>query len=184
MNEIFLIFWDHLLKNNIVLISLVGVLIIISEDSSLSSSFKNGLIMTAAFSFSILSAWIFSYYTAGSIIILPAVFFVNTLLAICFINKFQLLNGTWLGGLTKRIAILPALMGIQFKIVENAVYNYQDIIFILAAIIGFYLIYIITAAVKEQLLLKENNKIFKTEYLLLLFMAFLSAVMSGYNFIN
>jgi len=45
------------------------------------------------------------------------------------------------------------------------------------------LIFIIVAAIKEQLDLKENKKIFKKEYTLFLVLAFLTAIMSGFNFL-
>lgn len=184
MSEILILFWDYLLKNNIVLGSFIGVLLIVVESSKLGSAFKEALVFSGAALFSLISAWLFSYFIPlGSEYLLAAVYFLNALIAIYFIKQAGLLKNKWIiAGLNKEIIALPALLGLQFKITETAVYGYQDLIFIAAAAAGIYLVYLIIAAVKEQLELKESKDFFQKEYTLLLVFAFLSAVMAGFNF--
>jgi Na+-translocating ferredoxin:NAD+ oxidoreductase RnfA subunit len=183
MSKMLILFWDYLLKNNIVLSSFIGVLLIIVESSKLRSAFKEALVLSGAALFSLVSAWLFSYFTAAnSEFLLYSVYFLNSLIAIYFIKQAGLLQNKWIANLNKEIIALPALLGIQFKMTETAVYNYQDLIFITAAAAGIYLIYLIIAAVKEQLQLKETKDFFQKEYTLFLVLAFLSAVMAGFNF--
>lgn len=183
MSRMLILFWDYLLKNNIVLSSFIGVLLVIVESSKLRSAFKEALVFSGAALFSLISAWLFSYFTAGgSEFVLTAVYFLNSLIAIYLIKQAGLLQNKWIAGLNKEIIAFPALLGIQFKMTETAVYGYQDLIFIAAAAAGIYLVYLIAAAVKEQLQLKETNDFIQKEYTLLLFLAFLSAVMAGFNF--
>ena len=183
MNEILIPFWDYLLKNNIVLSSFIGVLLITVEGSKLRTAFKEAFIFSGAALFSLISAWLFSYFIPlESEFLLTAVYFLNSLIAIYFIKQSGLLQNKWIAELNKEIIAFPALLGIQFKMTETAVYDYQDLIFIAAAAAGIYLVYLIIAAVKEQLELKETKDIFQKEYALLLVLAFLSAVMNGFNF--
>lgn len=183
MSEIILLFWDQLLKNNIVLISFTAVLLIVVETPKLRAAFKEGLVITGAMAFSAVSAWLLSYYLSSMQFLLPAVYFLNSLIAIKLIKSGSLLQGEWTAGIKHEFIALAALLSLQFNLVERINYNYQDLIILIAALSGIYLIFILIAAIKEQLDLKENKEIFKKEYTLLLALAFLSAVMSGFDFL-
>jgi len=183
MSEIIFIFLDQLLKNNLVLISFTAVLLIIVETPKLRTAFKTGTIITGAMGFAAISAWIFSYYLGSINFVFPAVYFLNSLIAIKIIKSYGLLQGEWIAGLKREIIALAGLLAFQFNLIEKAAYNYQDLIIITASLAGFYLIFIIVAALKEQLDLKENQEIFKKEYTLFLVLAFLTAIMSGFNFL-
>lgn len=183
MSEILLLFWDQLLKNNTVLISFTAVLFIIVETPKLRAAFKDGMVITAAMAFSALSAWIFSYYLVAFGFLLPAVYFLNSLIAIELMKNKNLLQGKWTAGIKHEFIALPALLSLQFNIVERVSYNYQDPVILIASLTAVYIIFIIIAAIKEQLKLNESKNIFQTEYILFLVFAFLSAVMSGYNFL-
>lgn len=183
MSEIILLFWDQLLKNNTVLISFTAVLLITVETPKLRAAFKDGLVITGAMAFSAISAWLLSYYLGSVQFLLPAVYFLNSLIAVKIIKSVSLLQGEWIAGIKHEFIALAALLSLQFNLIEKINYNYQDLIIILAALSGFYLIFIIIAAIKEQLDLKENKDIFRKEYTLFLVLAFLSAIMSGFNFL-
>lgn len=183
MSEIILLFWDQLLKNNIVLLSFAAVLLIIVESPKLRNAFKDGFLFTGALSLTVISAWIFSYYLSSMQFIMPAIYFLNSLIAISILKKKNLLQGNWISGIKHEFIALPALISFQFSLIERFTYNYQDPIIIIASLAAFYLIFIIIAAIKEQLELKETKKIFKKTYTLLLVLAFLSAVMSGFDFL-
>ncbi|MFW5961486.1 MAG: hypothetical protein ACOCRV_00620 [bacterium] len=183
MSEIMLLFWDQLLKNNIVLISFTAVLLIIVETPKLRTAFKNGLIITGAMAFSALSAWIFSYYLGSADFLIPAVYFINSLIAVRLIKSGGLLQGDWIAGIKHEFIALPAVLSLQFNIIEKVNYSSQDLIIIAAALTAIYLVFIVVAALKEQLDLKESKEIFQKEYTLILVLAFLSAVMSGFDFL-
>ena len=183
MSEIILLFWDQLLKNNMILISFTAVLLIIVETPKLRNAFKEGLVITGAMAFSVLSAWVFSYYLASIHFLLPGIYFLNSLIAVKLIKNANLMQGEWIAGLKHEFIALPALLSLQFNIIERINYNYQDLIILAAALTGIYLVFIIIAAIKEQLDLKETKEIFQKEYTLFLVLAFLSAVMSGFNFL-
>jgi Na+-translocating ferredoxin:NAD+ oxidoreductase RnfA subunit len=182
MSEMIFVFWDQLLKNNVVLISFTAILLIIVETPKLRNAFKDGIIITGAMGFTAVSAWIFSYYLSSINFVFPAVYFLNSLIAIKIIKSYDLLQGEWIAGLKREIIALAGLLALQFNLIEKAAYNYQNLIIIIASLAGFYLVFIIAAALKEQLDLKENKKIFKNEYTLFLVLAFLTAIMSGFNF--
>lgn len=183
MSEMIFFFWDQLLKNNIVLISFTAILLIIVETPKLRNAFKDGKIITGAMGFAAISAWIFSYYLASVNFIFPAVYFLNSLIAIKIIKNYGLLQGEWIAGLKREIIALAGLLALQFNLIEKANYNYQDLIVIIASLAAFYLIFVVVAALKEQLDLKENKEIFKKEYTLFLVLSFLTAIMSGFNFL-
>lgn len=183
MSEIILLFWDQLLKNNTVLISFTAVLLIIVETPKLRAAFKEALIFTGGIAFSAISAWFLSYYLSSLQFLLPAVYFLISLISIKLIKSVSLLQGEWIAGIKHEFIALAALLSLQFNLIEKINYNYQDLIIILAALSGFYLIFIIIAAIKEQLDLKENKDIFRKEYTLFLVLAFLSAIMSGFDFL-
>lgn len=184
MSEMILLFWDQLLKNNMVLISFTAVLLIIVETPKLRSAFRDGLVITGAMAFSALSAWFFSYYLRSTSFLLPGIYFLNSLLAIKLIKSSDLLQGDWIAGIKHEFIALPAILSLQFNIIEKINYNYQDLVILAASLTGIYLIFIIIAAIKEQLDLKESKEIFQKEYTLFLVLAFLSAVMSGFNFLE
>jgi Na+-translocating ferredoxin:NAD+ oxidoreductase RnfA subunit len=183
MSEMIFIFLDQLLKNNLVLISFTAVLLIIVETPKLRAAFKAGTIITGAMGFAAISAWIFSYYLNSINFVFPAVYFLNSLISIKIIKSYGLLQGEWISGLKREIIALAGLLALQFNLIDKITYNYQDLIIITASLAGFYLIFIIVAAIKEQLDLKENKKIFKKEYTLFLVLAFLAALMSGFDFL-
>lgn len=183
MSEMIFVFLDQLLKNNLVLISFTAVLLIIVETPKLRAAFKEALVITRAMSFTAISAWIFSYYLNSINFVLPAVYFLNSLIAIKIIKSYGLLQGEWIAGLKREFIALAGLLALQFNLTEKLIYDYQDLIIITASLAAFYLVFIIVAAVKEQLDLKENKKIFKKEYTLFLFLAFLTALMSGFDFL-
>ncbi|RAK10492.1 hypothetical protein C8C77_104145 [Halanaerobium saccharolyticum] len=183
MSKIILLFWDQLLNNNTVLISFTAVLLIIVETPKLRAAFKDGLVITGAMAFSTVSAWIFSYYLSSAAFLLPAIYFLNSLIAVKLIKTGNLLQGNWIAGIKREFIALPALLSLQFNIIERTNYNYQDLIILAAALTTIYLIFIVIAAIKEQLDLKESKKIFHKEYTLFLVLAFLSAVMSGFDFL-
>ncbi len=178
-----MLFWDQLLKNNMILIYFTAILLIIVETPKLRSAFKEGLVITGAMAFTAVSAWVLSYYLSSTQFLLPAVYFLNSLIAIKLIKSGSLLQGKWIAGIKSEFIALPALLSLQLNIVERINYNYQDLIILIAALSGIYLIFIIVSAIKEQLDLKENKEIFKKEYTLLLVLAFLSAIMSGFDFL-
>ncbi|MFW5979426.1 MAG: hypothetical protein ACOCQZ_01785 [Halanaerobium sp.] len=183
MREMIFLFWDQLLKNNTVLISFTAVLLIIVETPKLKKSFKAGLIITGAMAFSALSAWIFSFYLSSVTFLLPAIYFLNALISIKLIKSGNLLQGGWIAGIRSEFVALPALLSLQFNLIEKTSYHYQDLIILAASLGAFYFTFIIIASIKEQLDLKESREIFKKEYTLLLVLGFLSALMSGFNFL-
>ena len=178
-----MLFWDQLLKNNMVLIYFTAILLIIVETPKLRAAFKEGLVITGAMAFAVVSAWVLSYYLSSMQFLLPAIYFLNSLIAIKLIKSRGLLQGKWIAGIKHEFLALPALLSLQLNIVERINYNYQDLIVLIAALSGIYLIFIIVSAIKEQLDLNESKEIFKKEYTLLLVLAFLSAVMSGFDFL-
>ena len=183
MSEMIFVFLDQLLKNNLVLISFTAVLLIVVETPKLRTAFKDGKVITGAMGFAAISAWIFSYYLSSINYVFPAVYFLNSLIAIKIIKSYGLLQGEWISGLKREIIALAGLLALQFNLIEKATYNYQDLIVIIASLAAFYLIFVVVAALKEQLDLKENKEIFKKEYTLFLVLAFLTAIMSGFNFL-
>ena len=183
MSEIIMLFWDQLLKNNMVLIYFTAILLIIVETPKLRAAFKEGLVITGAMAFAVVSAWVLSYYLNSMQFLLPAIYFLNSLIAIKLIKSRSLLQGKWIAGIKHEFLALPALLSLQLNIVERINYNYQDLIILIAALSGIYLIFIIVSAIKEQLDLNESKEIFKKEYTLILVLAFLSAVMSGFDFL-
>jgi Na+-translocating ferredoxin:NAD+ oxidoreductase RnfA subunit len=183
MSEIIFLFLDQLLKNNVVLISFTAVLLIIVETPKLRKSFKDGAIIIGAMGAAAISAWIFSYYLNSISFILPAVYFLNSLIAIKIIKSFGLLQGEWIAGLKREFIALAGLLALQLNLTEKINYNSHDLIIILAFLTAIYLTFIVISALKEQLDLKEAEKIFQKDYTLFLVLAFLSALMSGFDFL-
>ena len=183
MNDIILLFWNSLISNNIVFISFIGVLLIVIETPKLKDSYLDGLKITAGLSMSIILAWIISYYIPSAYNhFLPGVYFINSLLGIYIIRNLGLLKGEWIEGLPRAILALAPLIGIQLLFQEQSSDYNLDFFKILGSLSGFYLAFVLIAAIKEQLKLKEIKDIFKSEYMVLIVLALFAAIVYGFSF--
>ncbi|MFW6270411.1 MAG: hypothetical protein ACOC4G_10050 [Bacillota bacterium] len=183
MNEAGRLFWDYVISENIVLVLHIGLLLIIVETPKLRESFLSGLKITAGLTTSILTGWLLSFYiSSGLSFIMPGVYFLTSLSGIYIVKKLDKLKGEWMEGLPRMLLALSPFMGLQlfieYTVQKNSITN---IFIIMGCIIGFYLAYIIIAALKEQLKMNETEPIFKSEYNLLIVIGFLAAVLSSFN---
>ena len=183
MNEIILLFWNSLLSNNIVFVSFIGVLLIIVETPNLKDSYLDGLKIIAGLTLSIIFAWILSSYIPPVYNhFLPGIYFLNSLLGIYMIRSLGLLKGEWIEGLPKAVLALAPLIGIQLLFQGQFNQYSLDFFKIIGSLFGFYLTFIMIAAIKEQLILNETKDLLKSEYILLIVLAFFAAVVVGFNF--
>ncbi|MFW5787575.1 MAG: Rnf-Nqr domain containing protein [Halanaerobiales bacterium] len=184
MNEIGVIFWNYVLRNNMVFILSFGLLLVIVETPRLSESYVKGLKITAGMAVTSLTGlFITANISSHVIFLLPGIYFITSLVGIYVINKSGALRGQWIEGIPRNIMVLVPLLGLQLFMQEQTVLNYLEKFFaVLGSIVGFYLVFIIMAAVKEQLELNETEKIFKSEYILLIVSGFFAAILVGFNF--
>lgn len=184
MNEIGAVFWNFVLRDNMVFILSFGLLLVIVETPRLSKAYVKGLKITAGIAVSSLTGlYITANISPELVFIFPGIYFITSLLGIYVINKSGVLRGQWIEGIPRNIMVLVPLIGIQLFIKEQAVLNgFEKFFAVLGLIVGFYLVFIIMAAVKEQLELNETGNIFKSEYILLIVSGFFAAILVGFNF--
>ncbi|MFP4687605.1 MAG: Rnf-Nqr domain containing protein [bacterium] len=182
MNELVLIFHDSVLINNIVLTAFIGALLIIVETPKFRDSFSAGLRLSAPLALIAYLGWIFTHrIPAVYNNFLPGIYFLNSLLGIHIIKKSGLLREKWIRNLPGSTLGLVYLVAFQLFIREQTGDQLADFFLILGSVLGFYLLFIIIAGIKEQLNLNESDRIYRSEYVILLAMAFLAAVISGFE---
>lgn len=183
VSEAGILFWNFILKENIVLYYLLGTVFILVHTPSLRNSYKAGLKITTGLLLSGLIGWWFSSripveYTS----LLPGVYFLGALLGISICRYFdELRNNIW--GIPLTVLALNPFMGLPLAAVNTSHSSLNTLFAVLGGAGGFYLIYIITAAVKEQISLAETEKEFKGLYTLLIILGILTAVFGGFEFI-
>ncbi len=78
MNEIGAVFWNNVLRNNMVFILSFGLLLVIVETPKLSQSYLKGLKIIAGLAVSSLIGWIISYNISVDLFyIFPGIYFLT-----------------------------------------------------------------------------------------------------------
>ncbi len=183
MREIAAVFWEYVFPENILLVYFFGVLLAIVETPGLKRSFKKGFKLSCGLLISALSGWIITGYISGEQdFIALLIFLLTSLFAIYLLQKMGELEGEWLG-LPKMVLVFVPMIGLQWLAREQGI-NITDSFFMIAgSVTGFYMSFILIAAIKEQIRLAEAKKIFKNEYTLLLAIGFLALAVIGFSFI-
>jgi len=182
MNEIGRLFLNYVFGENIVFVLFIGLLLVIVETPKLKESYLTGLKITTGLAVSVLAGWLLAVYIPSDFsFIMPGVYFLTSLLGIYIVKKLDELKGEWIEGLPRMILALSPFMGLQLFIGYNGQINsITNIYIIIGCVIGFYLAFILTAAVKEQLKMNEAELIFKNEYTLLIIFGFLAAIVTAF----
>ncbi|MFW6287743.1 MAG: Rnf-Nqr domain containing protein [bacterium] len=183
MTDSAVLFWESVLTKNIVLVYFLGILLVVVEANNLKESLRKGFKFTVA----LLSASLL-----GLIIVISSgleigflslwIYLISSLIAVYFLQQSGELQDEWLG-LPKMILILPIMMGLPL-IVESRGLDISDMIFVVAgSSIGFYLSFIIIAAMKEKILKTDANIIKEHGPSLLMAIGILSLIILAFVFI-
>ncbi len=183
MREVAVLFWNNVLSRNLIFIQFLGVLLAVVETEGLRTSLKKGYILAKGILISAVLGWIFmAWIPEGSEYIILWVFLTVSLIIIYFIQKSGYLTETW-KGMPEFILILVPMIGLQWTVWEQGV-DFADKIYMIAgSVAGFYLAFILIAAVKEQIKLSETSMIFKKLPTLLLAIGFFALAVIGFSFL-
>jgi len=183
VSEITAIFWEYVLPENIMLVSFMGVLLAIVEAPGLKKSFKTGFKLSAALFLSGFLGWLITgYLNEGYEFIYLWIFWLTSLFAVYILQKLGELKGEWLG-LPKILLVLGPMLGLQWLVWEQGVEYIERLFMITGGVIGFYLAFVLIAAIKEQIKLAETHEIYKKEYTLLIAIGMLTLAVIGFNFV-
>lgn len=183
MNEIAALFLDSILAENVVFVSLWGILLLFLETEGLRKSLTKGLKITSALMISLFLGWLLSSVVGEQLQFILLVCWISSLVGILFLSRLDLLQGTWLN-MPRFILALAPFTGIQWLVLEQATTAYFDTIYlILGTGAGFYLAFILTAAVREQLKISELPENLKREPLLMITMGFFALALLGFGFL-
>ncbi len=183
MSETARLFTDSLLTNNMTIAYFLGILFAVIESKSIKNSFIKALRFAIAIFLVNILGWIFNYLLpAGYEALVPALFFVSTMMGISFLRLLGELEGEYLA-MPKFLFFLAPLFGSQW-LIQGANYNYPEMITSTSGhILGFYLIFVFTAAIKEKVIVSDASPVFKKYSTVLAALAMLAMGIIGFHLI-
>jgi len=182
VNDILTVFLNSIFAENIVFISFLGILLLYKEARGLRTSFKKGLKFSAALLISILLGWVLAGWLPENDFLLLWVFWLTGIIGIFVLYSWNELRGSWLN-LPRIIIALPLFTGSQWIIQHQNVEYFERIYPILGTVIGFYLAFVLTAGVREQIKISEIPGYLKEKPLLLIAISFFALALIGFNFL-
>lgn len=176
------LFLNNILTNNIVFISLWGIVLLILEADNLRKSYIKGMKISAGLLISMLLGWIFSAWFGGQLHVDLLLFWLSSFMGIFFLYQTGVLHGDW-QNMPRIVVALAPFTGIQWSAFEQGVAYFERIYVIGGVVVGFYLAFVLTAAVREQLKISELPQFLRKEPLLLITMGFFALALLGFGFI-
>lgn len=181
MSEIGVMFLNNIFAKNIVFISFLGIVLLFVEARGLRKSFKKGLKFSLALLISLLLGWIVSGWFGSTEVVSLVIFWLSSLVSIYILCLWGELKGEWLG-IPRLIIALAPFFGSQWLVREQGVAYFDRIYPILGITTGFYLAFVLTAAVREQIKISEIPDFLKEKPLLLVSLSVFALALIGFAF--
>ena len=181
MTDTAALFWNSFLYDNLVLAYFLGVLLILVETKDLKSSYSRGLKFAGILIGSTIIGWL-GYAALGSELstFAPVVFFITTMIGVAVLRYWGELEGEWLG-FPRYIVALGVLFGKQWLVFENSLGYAEMLTFALGSAAGFYLVFVLISAIREQILISESAPQFKRYSTLLATLGVLGLGLIGFH---
>ena len=182
MSDMANLFLNSVFSENLVFITFFGTLLLFIEAKGARKSFTKSLKFTAIFFGVILVGWAVRGWLNGSENVILFVFFFTSLMGAFSLRSWGELNGDWMG-IPRFIVVLAPFMGIQWLLYEQGIAYFDTIYAILGSVVGFYVAFVLIAAVREQLKISEIPDFLNRQAILLITMAFFAVALIGFAFI-
>ncbi|MFW5979809.1 MAG: hypothetical protein ACOCQ2_00430 [Halanaerobiales bacterium] len=175
------LFLNSLLNQNMTLVYFLGILFIMVEAKSIKKTSIKGLKYIVIILIVNILGWYFaSVIFPGYVALRPAIFFITTILGITILLKWDELQGEWLG-LPYYILFIGPLYGSQW-LISSAGHDYSQMITVSSGyIIGFYILFVLSASMKEQILVSDATPLFKRYSTLLAALGMLALGIIGFH---
>lgn len=183
MSETARLFTNSLLTNNMTIAYFLGILFALIESKSIKDSFIKALRFAIVIFLVNILGWIFNYLLpTGFEALVPALFFVSTMIGIAFLSFLGELEGEYLA-MPKFLFFLAPLFGSQW-LIQSANYNYPEMVTATSGhVLGFYLIFVFTATIKEKIIISDASPVFKRYSTVLAALAMLAMGIIGFHLI-
>lgn len=183
LSELSRLFLNSLLSENMSLAFFLGILFMIIESGTIkNTAIKAFKYVIAIFVINVLGWFLQSLLPGGLDPINPAMFFITTVMGITVLKYWGELKGEWFG-LPKFILALGPLFGSQL-LIQRGGYSYAEMMTVNTAyIIGIYLLFILIAAIKEEIIVSDAAPVFKSYSTLLAAIAMLALGVIGIQII-
>lgn len=183
LSELTRLFLNSLLSENMSIAFFLGILFMMVESGTIKATINRGLKYAAAVFVINVLGWFLHTMLPGALDPLnPAIFFLTTILGIKVLRYWGELQGDWFG-LPKFILALGPLFGSQLLIQNNG-YSYAEMMTVnLAYIISGYLLFVLIAAIKEEIIVSDAAPVFKSYSTLLAAIAMIALGVIGIQII-
>lgn len=140
----------------------LGILFMMVESGTIKATINRGSkYVTTVFVINVLGWFLHSLLPETFDPLNPAIFFLTTILGIKVLKYWGELKGEWFG-LPKFILALGPLFGSQLLIQHNN-YSYAEMMTAnIAYVIGSYLLFVLIAAIKEEIIISDAAPVFKS----------------------
>lgn len=183
LSELTRLFLKSFLTKNMSLAFFLGILLMMVESRTIKETIFKGLkYLSTIFVVNILGWFIYSLLPIGLDPLHPVIFFLTTILGISVLNSWGELKGYWFG-IPKFILALGPLFGSQLLIKQGS-YSYGEMMTVNTAyVLGGYLLFVLIAAIKEEITVSDAHPAFKSYFALLAAIGMLALGVIGFQII-
>lgn len=183
LSELSRLFLNSLLSENVSLAFFLGILFMMVESGTIKQTAIKGLkYVSTVFVINVLGWFLHTILPGGLDPLNPAIFFITTIVGIEILKYWGELKGEWFG-LPKFILALGPLFGSQL-LIQRGGYSYAEMMTVNTAyIFGIYLLFVLIAAIKEEIIVSDAAPVFKSYSTLLAAIAMLALGVIGIQII-
>ena len=183
LSELARLFLNSLLSENMSLAFFLGILFMMVESGSIKKTAIKGLkYVTTVFVINVLGWFLHTVLPGGLVPLNPAIFFITTIMGVTILKYWGELNGRWFG-LPEFILAIGPLFGSQL-LIQNGSYSYAEMMTVnIAYVIGGYILFVLIAAIKEEIIVSDASPVFKSYSTLLAAIAMLALGVIGIQII-
>ena len=183
MSEILIEFLERVLTRNVVIVSLLGVTLVTVEARGISRCIRSGLKYMLVIALVAFFGWVVqSLLPAGLEFFLAWIFLILALLGVRILTSWGELSGEWLG-LPRFVLALGVLVGYPVLLWQEELGFESAIIASVGGAVAFYLAFVGSAALREQIELSEAHPILKYTPVLLFSLGVLALGLVGFQFL-
>jgi len=183
MSDILIGFLERILTQNIVIVSLLGVTLVTVEARGISRCVRSGLKYMLVIALSAFFGWAAQAVVPSSLeFLLVWIFLLFALIGIRILSSWGELQGEWMG-LPRFVLALGVLVGYPVLLWQESLSFENAILASVGGALAFYLAFVGSAALREQIELSEAHPILKYTPVLLFSFGVLALGFVGFRFL-
>ncbi len=183
MSDILIELLERVLTKNVVIVSLLGVTLVTVEARGISRCIRSGLKYMLVIALTAFLGWVVqSVLPSGLEFVLAWVFLIFALIGVRILTSWGELQGQWLG-LPRFLIALGVLVGYPVLLWQESLAFESAIIASVGGAVAFYLAFVGSAALREQIELSEAHQILKYTPVLLFSLGVLALGLVGFRFL-